>query len=492
MTAAVRVVAVDLGAESGRCVLAAFDGDRVQVEEVGRFPNGPVRVAGQLHWNVLQLYREITDGLRRCAAGGEVAAVSVDTWGVDYALVDSRGALVGLPYHYRDRRTEGMMEEAFRRVPPEEIYRTTGIQFMPINTLYQLVAQVAARDPALQIARRLLLMPDLFHYWLSGVQASDRTIASTTQCLDARTGQWAGSLLERLGLPVYLFPPVVPPASVLGPLRPDVAEEAGVRDTVVVAAAGHDTAAAVAAVPADRPDFAYISSGTWSLVGVEAPSPVLTEQARRANVTNEAGVAGTIRVLKNVMGLWLLQECRRRWAAGGLGDYGDLMRLAEQALAFGPIVDPDQERFLRPTDMPAAVQQACLESGQRAPDGPGEITRCILESLAVKYRYVLDRLEEVTGRAVGVLHVVGGGSRNALLCQMTADATGRLVLAGPDEATALGNALVQLMALGRLGSLEELRAVVRRSVAVRAYEPRPDDRWERALEILRAQVTVHG
>lgn len=488
-----RVVAVDLGAESGRCVVAVFTGDRVQTEEVARFPNGPVRLSGRLHWNVVQLYREITEGLRRCAArSAEVAAVSVDTWGVDYALLDARGALVGLPYHYRDRRTEGMMEEAFRRVPREEIYQTTGIQFMPINTLYQLLAQVVEGDPALGIAHRMLLMPDLFHFWLSGVQMTDRTIASTTQCLDTRTGWWASALLERLGLPTHLLPPVVAPASILGPLRPDVAEEVGLRGTVVVAAAGHDTAAAVAAVPADRPDFAYVSSGTWSLVGVEADSPVVTDRAMRANITNEAGVAGTVRVLQNVMGLWLLQECRRRWAQTSPLGYDDLLALAARAPAFGPIVDPDQERFLRPTDMPAAIQQACRETGQPVPEGPGAIARCILESLAVKYRYVLDRLEEVTGRAIPVVHVVGGGSRNALLCQMTADATGRLVLAGPDEATAIGNALVQVMALGHLGSLADLRAVVRRSVSVRVHEPHRDDRWEQALALLRAQVDSHG
>jgi rhamnulokinase len=489
----VRVVAVDLGAESGRCVLAAFTGDRVQIEEVSRFPNGPVRLGGRLHWNVVQLYREITEGLRRCAARDpEVSAVSVDTWGVDYALLDARGALVGLPYHYRDRRTEGMMEQAFRRVPPEEIYRITGIQFMPINTLYQLLAQVVADDPALRIARRMLLMPDLFHFWLAGAEVTDRTIASTTQCLDARTGRWASALLERLGVPTHLLPPVVAPASVLGPVRADVAEEVGLRGTVVVAAAGHDTAAAVAAVPADRPDFAYISSGTWSLVGVEADSPVITDRARQANITNEAGVAGTVRVLKNVTGLWLLQECRRRWAQTTPMSYEDLLALAARAPAFGPIIDPDREVFLRPTDMPAAIQHACRQTGQRVPEDPGAIARCVLESLAVKYRYVLDRLEEVSGRSIGVVHVVGGGSRNAMLCQMTADATGRLVLAGPDEATAIGNALVQVMALGHLGSLADLRAVVRRSVMIRTYEPRPDDRWEQALQILRAQVDSHG
>ncbi|MDR7574217.1 MAG: rhamnulokinase family protein [Armatimonadota bacterium] len=487
-----RVVAVDLGAESGRCVLATVADGRVETEVVGRFPNGPVRVAGRLHWDVLHLFREITDGLRRCAARGpRIDAISVDTWGVDYALVDSRGTLIGLPYHYRDTRTEGMMDEAFRRVPSEEVYRTTGIQFMPINTLYQLLAQVVTADPALQIAHRLLLMPDLFHFWLSGVQTTERTIASTTQCLDARTGGWAWAMLERLGLPVHLLPPVAPPASVLGPLLSDVAEDVGLRGAVVVAAAGHDTAAAVAAIPADRPGFAYISSGTWSLVGVEADAPVLTDAARRANITNEAGVGGTVRVLKNVTGLWLLQECRRRWSADGPVDYADLMRLAEQAPPFGAVVDPDHDRFLRPTDMPAAVQQACRETGQRVPQGPGEITRCILESLAAKYRYVLDTLEEITGRDIDVVHVVGGGSRNALLCQMTADAAGRLVLAGPEEATALGNALVQAMALGQVGSVAELRAVVRRSVPLRVYEPRRDDRWERAVDTLRAQVRAH-
>jgi rhamnulokinase len=486
---AVRFAAIDLGAESGRGVLGTFDGRRVQMQEVARFPNGPVRVAGHPHWDVLRLFEEIKHTLRRCAeAGGELAGVGVDTWGVDFALLNRRDELIGNPFHYRDVRTTGMLDEAFRLVPKEAIFQATGIQFLPINTLYQLLAMVMAEDPALQAAETLLMMPDLFNFWLCGQKTAELTDATTTQCVDPHTGSWAWSLLERLRIPTRIFPPISPPGSVLGTLRADVADEVGIKPVRVIAPACHDTAAAVAAVPSDSAASAYISSGTWSLVGMELAAPVLTADALRDNLTNEGGVAGTFRLLKNVMGLWLLQECRRQWVRDEAVTFEDVVDLAREARPFGPIVDPDQERFLRPTNMPDEICKAVAATGQSAPADRGALVRCILESLAVKYRWVLDRLEEVTGRSIREVHVVGGGSRNGLLCQLTADATGRVVHAGPTEATAMGNVLVQALALGHLSGLADLRGVVRRSTEIVTYEPRADGRWETALATVNRQL----
>lgn len=478
-----RMVALDLGAESGRAVLGFFDGERLQVEEIHRFPNIPVRVRGTLFWDVLRLFDGVKEALGRAArtAGGAIAAIGVDAWGVDFALLDRRGHLVGNPVHYRDRRTEGMMEAVFQRVPPEEIYARTGIQFMPINTLYQLFAMVVREDPLLEIARTFLTIPDLFHYWLSGVPACEFTNATTTQCYDPGRGKWAWDLLERLGIPTHLFPQIQSPGTILGPLQPEVAEEVGLPHALVIAPASHDTGSAVAAVPFEDPGAAYISSGTWSLVGVEVRTPILEDRARRENFTNEGGVGGTFRFLKNVMGLWLLQECRRTWAARGQAwDYEALVRLAETAPPLQAFIDPDDPRFLPPGDMPVRIQAFCQETGQPVPQGPAEIVRCILESLALKYRWVIERLEVLLGRRIPAIHVVGGGSRNALLCQWTADACGRPVLVGPAEATAIGNLMVQAMALGAVGSLEEARAVIRRSFVPTCYAPASSDRWEAA------------
>ncbi len=479
-------IAIDVGAESGRCMLGTFDKGRLVVRELERFSNGPVRVGTSMYWDVLRLFNQMKSGLRRCAQERHhIAGIGLDTWGVDFALLDQRDALIGNPHHYRDRRTEGIMAEAFRRVPREEIFAATGIQFMPINTLYQLLAMVITGDPALEAARTFLMIPDLFNFWLTGQKVCEFTDVTTTQCYDPRAGEWAWSLLKRMEIPTRIFPAVIPPASVLGQLQPHIAEEVGLPAVPVIAPACHDTAAAVAAVPAAAPDFAYISSGTWSLVGVEVPRPVLTPAVLRHNFTNEGGVNGTFRLLKNVMGLWLIQECRRRWEQDAAASYDELLRLAATAPPFGPVIDPDHERFLRPRDMPAEIRRACEESEQAAPQDRGAIVRCILESLALKYRWVIGRLEEIASRPITTLHIVGGGSQNTLLCQLTADATGRVVYAGPGEATAMGNMLVQALALGHLASLQEGRAVVRASSQLTTYEPHPDDRFDGAFERLR-------
>lgn len=469
-------LAVDLGAESGRVVLGRFDGERMTVEEVHRFPNVPVRLPDGLHWDVLRILCEIKDGMAGAARETNIDGVGVDSWGVDFGLLDSDGALVSNPYHHRDKRTEGMMEEAFGRVPKAEIYRTTGIQFLPINTLYQLLAMRGS--PLLEAAETLLLIPDLINYWLTGERSCEYTNATTTQLLDLETGGWSHDVLKAVDIPSRVLAPVVPSATGLGPLLPDVAEEVGAKPPVF-AIASHDTASAVVAVPARGDDFAYISSGTWSLVGVETPEPVVTQEAMEANFTNEGGFGGTTRFLKNVMGLWILQECRRQWAREGREySYEELARLAEDAPAAGPLVDPDHPAFLAPGDMPSRIRRFCEETGQSAPEEPAAVARCVFESLALKYRYAIGQAERLTGRYIGSVNVVGGGSQNALLCQLTADAARLPVVAGPVEATAMGNVMVQAFAQDRVGSLEEIRAVVHDSFRASTYEPGGDaDEW---------------
>ena len=477
-------LAVDLGAESGRVVLGRFDGERVSLEEVQRFPNTPVRLPDGLHWDVLRILSEIKDGLAKAVREEEIEGVGIDSWGVDFGLVDREGALVSNPYHHRDARTEGMMEEAFGLVSKEEIYRTTGIQFLPINTLYQLLA--TRGSPLLEAAETMFLIPDLMNYWLTGEKACEYTNATTTQLLDLEAGGWSIDLLKRLDLPSGILAPIVQPSTELGPLLPEVAEEVGAGPPVF-AVASHDTASAVVAVPAEGEDFAYISSGTWSLVGVELPGPVATEEGLRANFTNEGGFGGKTRLLKNVMGLWLLQECRRQWAREGHEySYEELVRLAEGAPPAGPLVDPDHPAFLAPGDMASRIRSFCEKTGQRPPEEPAAVARCVFESLALKYRHAVEQAENLAGRAIGTVNVVGGGSQNSLLCQLTADATRRPVLAGPVEATALGNLMVQAYARGHLASLEEMREAVRCSAEVQEYEPQgAEDERQEAYEKLR-------
>ena len=481
MSQTLNFVALDLGAESGRAMLAAFDGRTLRLEEVHRFPNGGVRVLDSLHWNPLRLFADIKHGLEACAqkAGRAVSGLGLDTWGVDFALLGRDDELLGNPFHYRDRRTLGMMEKAFERVPPEEIFERTGIQFMPINSLYMLLSM--AGTPALEAASTFLMIPDLFNFWLSGRKACEFTDATTTQLYDQRAGDWARSVIGKLGLPTHIFLPVTQPGTVLGPLLPSVAEEVGLDSVPVIAPACHDSGSAVAAVPARNKNAAYISSGTWSIVGVEVHAPIITPQSLQFNFTNEGGVSGTVRFLKNVMGLWIVQECRRVWAqAGEELTYAELAAMAERAVPFVSLVDPDDEAFLRPGDMPARLREFCARTGQPVPEEKGALLRCIFDSLALKYRVAIERIEAMLGRRLEVIHVVGGGSQNRLLCQLTADAAGRPVIAGPVEAAAIGNAVVQAMALGHLGSLAEAREVIQYSFELITYEPRPAAAWEEA------------
>ncbi|MGA3025366.1 MAG: rhamnulokinase family protein [Bryobacteraceae bacterium] len=459
-------LAIDLGAESGRVMLGVLNGGRLALEELHRFPNQPVELPNGLYWDSFRLHHEIVRGLT--IAGRErklrVDGIGVDTWGVDFALLGADGGLLECPRHYRDARTNGVPERLFEVAPREEVFAATGIQIMALNTLFQLYAMHLAGSPALAVAQRLLFMPDLLNYWLTGVQRAEVTIASTSQFYDSASRGFATALLEKLGLPVRLLPALIEPGRRLGTLLPALGETTGLGAAPVYATAAHDTAAAVAAVPATGDDWCYISSGTWSLMGVELPAPVINESSRRLNFTNEAGANGSILLLKNIAGLWLLQECRRAWAAEGeTFTYDELIRMAEAAGPAAALIEPDD--FVQPGGMPARIAARC---GART---KGEICRVILESLARRYREVLDGLESLTEKTIRTIHIVGGGSRNALLNRLVASATGRTVIAGPAEATAAGNVLVQAMGAGEVAGASEAREIVRRSFGIEVFEP---------------------
>jgi sugar (pentulose or hexulose) kinase len=464
--------AVDLGASSGRVMVGRLSAGRVDLREVSRFPNEPVRVGGTLHWDILALYREIVAGLR---LAGDVASVGVDSWAVDYGLLDGTGALLGNPVHYRDARTDGVPERVVATLGADRLYATTGLQQQPFNTLFQLAA--AAGTPQYEAAHRVLLLPDLIAYWLTGSAGTEITNASTTQLLDVRRRCWATDLMSDAGIRPGLFAPLREPGTRIGPVLPEVdLPETG----DVVAVGSHDTASAVVGVPAAGPHFAYISCGTWSLVGVELDRPVLTAASRAANFTNEGGVDATIRYLRNVMGLWLLQESMRRWDGVSLAE---VLSAAAREPAFASIVDPDDPVFLPPGDMPSRIARFCADTGQPVPATPAAVTRSIMDSLALAHRRAVRQAQELSGHHVDAVHVVGGGARNALLCQLTADACGLPVLAGPVEATALGNVLVQARAAGEVGpDLTALRAVLRESQRVERYDPGGREREWAAAE----------
>lgn len=463
--------AVDLGASSGRVMVARVGDDELGVRDAHRFPNRPVRVAGTLHWDILGLYREILDGLR---SAGEIDSIGIDSWAVDYGLLDASGALIGNPVHYRDGRTDGVMDRLVAEIGADKLYEIGGLQFLPFNTVYQLMASALPEQ-----ARTLLMIPDLLAYWLTGAAGAELTNASTTGLYDVRAGGWAYPLIERLGLPGLLFPPLRRPGDRVGTLRAEVASETGLPASLPVTAVGsHDTASAVFAVPAEHERFAYVSCGTWSLAGVELTAPVLTAESRAAGFTNEVGVGGTIRYLRNIMGLWLLQESLRTWRAET--SLPDLLAAAADAPPFAALVDPGDQEFLPPGDMPTRIAAHCERTGQRPPAGRVETVRCVLESLALGHRSAVREASRLSGRTVEVVHIVGGGARNTLLCQLTADACGLPVVAGPVEATAIGNALVQAGAHGFTGDPREL---VRRTQDLTVYRPRgDDDAWDRAAE----------
>jgi rhamnulokinase len=474
-----------MGAESGRVVLGRALNGRLDITEIDRFPNVPVYLPDGLHWDVLFLFQKIKEGLAKAVKeyGPEVASAGLDTWGLDFALMDRSGALLFNPFHYRDRRTDGMVEEAFRRVPKSQIFGQTGIQFMQINALYQLLSMVLSRSPFLGIADKLLTIPDLFNYWLTGEAVCEFSNATTTQCYDTGKREWAYPLLQSIGIPTHIFSSVIQPGTVLGNLLPQVAGETGASGLLVVAPACHDTGSAVAAVPAQKEDFAYISSGTWSLMGAELSQPLINDISLKLNFTNEGGVQGTSRFLKNITGMWLVQECRRTWASQGENySYDQLTEAASRSTPFQSLIDVDDPVFLKPGDMPARIRNACQKTGQKAPESKGEIIRCCLESIALKYRIVFGQMETALGRRLEPIHIIGGGGKNKLLNQFTANATQRSVITGPIEATAVGNILVQWMALKAIGSIEEGRSIVRNSFELETYEPAQTEDWDEAYE----------
>jgi sugar (pentulose or hexulose) kinase len=488
-----KFLAFDLGAESGRALLGTLDGGKLTLEERHRFANPNGKINGHLHWNLLQQWEELKTGLRKTGKDVKLDGIGVDTWGVDFGLIGAGGEVLGNPYMYRDSRTDGMMDEVFKIVPRDKVFDVTGVQFMQINSLFQLFALKRSGSALLGCAETLLFMPDLFNYLFTGVRKGEFSIVSTSQMYDPRRKTWATEMLQKLGLPTRILPEIIPSGSVLGPLRDDVAKECGVAPVPVIAPACHDTGSAVAAVPAEGSDWCYISSGTWSLMGVELDQPLINDKALQYNYTNEGGapavvtagnpVGGTIRFLKNIMGLWLVQECRRHFAKEGKEyTYAELTKMAADAPPFQCVVNPDHGPFGSPGDMPVKIADYCRKTNQRIPSTPGEFVRVCLDSLALAYRKTLAGLEDLLGRRIEVIHIVGGGTQNELLTQMAADACARPVVAGPVEATAIGNILVQAMATGDVKSLADARAIVRSSFDVKRYEPRDSARWDAAYE----------
>lgn len=476
-------VALDLGAGSGRAMLGSLCDGRLVLEEAHRFSNDPVSLPDGLYWDILRLWGNLKTGIQRAAAkaGAPLDGLAVDTWGVDYGLLDGAGRLVGNPHNYRDARTDGMMDAAFARVPKEQIFEATGIQFMQINTLYQLLAQVKARDPRLQVAERLLMTPDLFNYWFTGEARAEQTIASTSQCYNPRTGTWADDLLKALDIPVELFSDIITPGTPVGKMRTVLADELGIDPMPVIAVGSHDTASAVAAVPFTGSGEAFLSSGTWSLLGAETPQPVISEASLRYNFTNEAGVNGTTRLLKNITGLWITQEMRRVWtAAGETVSYDDMAEWAQAADPFTVFINGDDPLFMPPGDMCERIAQFARQTNQPVPADRAAAIRAAFESLVFKYRYVLDMLESLTGDTIHTLHIVGGGTRNTFLNRWIAAATGRTVKTGPSEATAAGNVLLQMLATGELNTLAEGRECIRRSFPSETFEPENQAPWDAA------------
>ena len=478
-----RALAFDFGASSGRAILGTFDGETIRMEEVHRFSNDPVAIHGTLYWDVLRQFYEIKQGLLKAKQHGGFDTVAVDTWGVDFGLLDEDGCLLDNPVHYRDQRTKGLVEESFKSIPQEEFYRLTGIQFMELNTVFQLMALKRQRPVLLERAKTLLFMPDLFNYLLTGEKKTEFTIASTSQLLDAQTGGWSKEVLRRLGLPSGILTPIVLPGETVGPLDPSICAELGLSPAQVVTVASHDTQSAVAAVPTQEKDFLFISCGTWSLFGTELEAPLINEASAAMNITNERGVEGTTTFLKNIIGRWLIQESRRQWQREGQDySFAQLEKLALAAKPFQCFIDPDAPEFVPQGDLPGRVREFCEKTGQYVPQTVGEVMRCIYESLALKYRLTFEAIQNCTGKAYRQIHVLGGGTKDGLLCQMTANSCGVPVLAGPIEATVLGNLAVQFIASGAIESIRQARKIIAQSEAVTPYAPKDTQSWNAAYD----------
>ena len=465
-------IAFDLGATSGRAIAGTLAGSKIEMEEISRFSNGIIPVGDHFHWNILGIYNILKNSLKTCAQEGKYKpeSIGIDTWGVDFGLLAADGSLLGEPYAYRDPHTNGMMEEYFKLVPREKVYDLTGIQFMQFNSLFQLFAMKRNGSSLLEAAKDLLFLPDMLNYLFTGVKKAEFTIASTSQMLNPKTMTWANELFDAFGAPVSLMQEIVLPGTIVGKLSDAIAKETGIGKIPVVAVGSHDTASAIAAVPAEGENWAYLSSGTWSLMGIETRKPLVNKETEEMNFTNEGGIEGTFRFLKNITGLWLLEQCRKEWEHENLS-YDRLMDMAKAEETSQSFVDPDAPDFMNPENMVEAISNYCSRTGQKAPETIGQFVRCIFESLALKYKYTLDLLKKVSPHPIEKLHVIGGGSKNAYLCQLTANATGIPVIAGPAEGTAMGNLLVQAMALGHISSLADIRKVVRNSVETQTYLP---------------------
>ena len=489
-----KVLAFDFGASSGRAMLFTFDGEKLSIEEMHRFSNDPVMAGNSFHWDVLRLFFEIKQGINKTVLAGhkDIKAIGIDTWGVDFGLFDKNGKLLGNPYHYRDTRTSGMIDLADQMMGKKYIFDETGNQFNFFNRLFQFKPMKKENDPVLGIADKMLFMPDIFNYLLTGVMKNEYSIASTSQLLNVKTKDWDKELMEKAGIPTDIFGEIVMPGTVIGELSDDICEELGCPKIPVVAVGSHDTASAVASVPVTEDyKYAYISTGTWALMGSELDSPNVTDTTFQYDFTNEGGVCGKIRFLKNIMGLWIIQESKRQWAREGKNfTFDDLEQAAWSAEPFQSFIDPDCEDFAAPGNMPRRIREFCKRTGQHVPEGEGEIIRCVAQSLAFKFRMVADAIEDITKEPLSAVHMVGGGIKDTMVCRFTASATGKTVLAGPVEATSTGNAVVQLMALGKIGSLTEGRQIVKNSFPVKTYEPEDAENWNKAYEAYKKIVTL--
>lgn len=478
-----RVLAFDFGASSGRAIIGCFDGDKITLEEVHRFSNDPVSVGGTVYWDVLRLFYEIKQGIIKAKIAGGFDSIGIDTWGVDFGLIDSEGKLMENPVHYRDARTVGLVDEAFKTMPKEKLYGITGIQFMELNTLFQLISLKKYRPWMLERADKMLFMPDLFGYMLTGKMCAEYSIASTSQLIDLDKKTWSKEILDAFGIKDSVFAPLVQPGTVLGELSKEVCEECGVDPVPVISVCGHDTQSAITSVPCEDGDFAFLSSGTWSLFGTELDKPIVNETSMNINITNEGGFDGSTGFLKNIIGLWLIQESRRQWKREGKEySYADLEKLALAAEPFKCFIDPDAPEFVPHGNIPERVREFCRKTGQYVPETVGEIMRCIYESLAMKYRLTFEKLRECTERDYPVIHVIGGGTKDGLLCQMTANSCDRTVKAGPIEATVMGNVAVQLMSDGSVKNIGQARKIVAESSELKTFEPKDTDKWAKAYE----------
>lgn len=478
-----RVLAFDFGASSGRAIIGCFDGDKITLEEVHRFSNDPVSVGGTVYWDVLRLFYEIKQGIVKAKIAGGFDSIGIDTWGVDFGLIDSEGKLMENPVHYRDTRTAGLVEESFKTMPKEKLYGITGIQFMELNTLFQLISLKKNRPWMLERADKMLFMPDLFAYMLTGKMCAEYSIATTSQLIDLETKSWSEEILDAFGIKKSLFAPLVKPGTVLGELSKEICEECGVDPVPVISVCGHDTQSAITSVPCEDGNFAFLSSGTWSLFGTELDKPIVNETSMNINITNEGGFDDSTGFLKNIIGLWLIQESRRQWKREGEEySYADLEKLALAAEPFKCFIDPDAPEFVPHGNIPERVREFCRRTGQYVPQTVGEVMRCIYESLAMKYRLTFEKLRECTKRDYPVIHVIGGGTKDGLLCQMTANSCDRTVKAGPIEATVMGNVAVQLMSDGSVENIGQARKIIADSSELKIFEPKDTDKWAGAYE----------